>query len=114
MRILDQFTKEEIDQIIKELKTEGRDIRPNLKGFVLNEEAEKLFKCKVYISQTLRKPILELADWATDNYEQKEKQKLRKKDVSENIDEEYREIIRGILQALSKHLGKLGFAKRGS
>lgn len=112
MKIIEQFTKEEINQIIKELKEAGHDIKPNLKGFVLNEEAEKLFKCKVYISETLRKPMLELADWATDNYEFNKQKKTRKKDVSESIDEEYRQIISGILQALSKKLGKLGFTKR--
>ena len=77
--MIEKFSREEIEEIIRELKDEGYKFKPNLKGLVLNQEAEKVFKCRAYITEDIRKPILQLADWATDNYVNKENGKTRKK-----------------------------------
>lgn len=115
---LDELSKDEINELIAELKASGYDVRENRKGAILEQEAEKIGMVDCYICQELRKSIFDIADWATNNKEKKEAKNgglsrtYKKATVDASIEKEYREICNGILKIIQPYYGRLGFQQR--
>lgn len=115
---LNELSKDEINELIAELKASGYDVRENRKGSILEQEAEKLGMVDCYICQELRKSIFDIADWATNNKEKKEvksggvSRTYKKATVDASIEKEYREICNGILKIIQPYYGRLGFRGR--
>lgn len=116
--MIEKFTKEELNTLINELRENGYTVKENRKGAVLIQEAEKLGMNDCCITEPLKKAITEIADWATDNTEDKPSKNgnpprtYKKPTVSPEIEEEYRRICRGILETIQRHYGKIGFRSR--
>lgn len=107
--MIENFTKDEIKQLVRELNEVGYIVKKNGKGFVFSREVDELFGHATFVSADIKKPILELADIFTDNYTKKGKNSYKNAEVGTNIETEYRRIIRGILEVLKPHYGKVGF-----
>ena len=110
--MLENFTKEEIDNLIKELKTQGYTVRENTKNGIIKQEAEKLGMSKPFIMPEISKPIYALADWATENYQKSEKEVRKSKEIPLDKEDEYRSIVSGILAILKPYYGRTGFCDR--
>jgi len=117
--MLDKLSKDEINELISELKASGYDVRENRKGAILEQEAEKLGLVDCYICQELRKSIFDIADWATNNKEKKEAKNgnisrtYKRATVDASIEKEYRRICNEILKTIQPYYGRLGFEQRG-
>jgi len=117
--MLDKLSKDEINELIAELKASGYDVRENRKGVILEQEAEKLGMIDCYVCQELRKSIFDIADWATNNKEEKEAKNggpsrtYKKTTVDASIEKEYRRICNGILKIVQPYYGRVGFEQRG-
>ena len=116
---LENLTKDEINEIIAELKAQGYDVRENRKSVILEQEAEKLGMVDCYFANELRKSILNIADFATDNTEKKTPayegattRRHKKGTVDASIDKDYREICSGILKTIQPYYGRQGFRSR--
>ena len=108
--MIEKFSKEELEQIIKEIGELGIQVKVNHKGNVINEEGEAVFGSRPYIGCNFRKPILKIADSLTNNFEKKNSKTYARKDVPEEINEKYREIVRGILNVMKPYYGSvMGF-----
>ena len=118
--MLDKLSKDEINELIAELKASGYDVRENRKGAILKQEAEKLGMVDCYICQEIKKPILDIADWATNNKEDKASKNggpsrtYKRGTVDASIEEEYRGICSGMLKIIQPYYGRLGCEQRGS
>ena len=118
--MLDKLSKDEINELIAELKASGYDVRENRKGAILEQEAEKLEMVDCYISQELKKSIHDIADWATNNKEEKKAKSggisrtYKKATVDASIEKEYREICNGILKVIQPYYGRVGFCPRNA
>lgn len=117
--MLDKLSKDEINELIAELKASGYDVRENRKGAILKQEAEKLGMVDCYICQELRKSIFDIADWATNNKEKKAAKNggisrtYKKATVDASIEKEYRGICNDILKIIQPYYGRLEFRERG-
>ena len=117
--MLDKLSKDEINELIAELKASGYDVRENRKGAILKQEAEKLGMVDCYVCQELRKSIFDIADWATNNKEEKASKNgniprtYKKATVDASIEKEYRGICNGILKIIQPYYGRVGFRQRG-
>lgn len=116
--MLENLSKDELNNLIAELKASGYDVRENQKGAILEQEAEKLGLVDCYICQELRKSIFNIADWATNNKEKKEAKNgnisrtYKRKTVDASIEKEYRRICNEILKTIQPYYGKVGFRSR--
>ena len=115
---LDELSKDEINELIVELRASGYDVRENRKGVILKQEAEKLGMIDCYICQELRKSIFDIADWVTNNTEKKAAKNggisrtYKKATVDASIEKEYREICNGVLKIIQPYYGRLGFRSK--
>ena len=97
MALLDNFTKEEREQLLQELKAEGYDVREFEKGNILNQEARDIYKCETFIGGDIRHAIDRIASAIADV--------KGKRTVEADKAEAYREVVRAILRALHPYLG---------
>lgn len=110
--MLERLSKEEIDQLLSELKENGYNVTQMTKGIVSNQEASKIFGCNVFISGELKKAMYTIADYVTNNYEKKGKITRKRQFIPHEIEKEYRQIISGIINAIKPYYGIVGFRER--
>lgn len=110
--MIENMSQKDITALLKELGDAGYVVKGNEKASILKSEAEKAFGCKVFITQEIRKNITELADKLTDNFDEKAVNSVKRTYVPLAIDEEYRKIIRGILEVMRPYFGIIGFSKK--
>ena len=113
--LIDQFTEEQLIQIRRELRE-----RQQLSKYTISEETwaklDELFDHKSYSDQTLfpyrsvGDAICVIADFTTDNFIYKRQGKAKKQigwyraqSVPNEKEEEYKQIIKDILEVISKH-----------
>ena len=109
MSIIDMLSKEELDQLLKELKVKGYDVKEQDKSKILKQEAIEIFKCEVYFSDELSHSIYSIADFVTDNYEKNGRSYRKKKTITTDIVDDYRKAIRSILEVLKPYFGMSGY-----
>lgn len=115
---LDELSKDEINELIAELKASGYYVRENRKGAILKQEAEKLGMDNCFISQEVTQAIYNIADWATNNKEKKAPKNggiprtYKRATVDASIEKEYREICNGVLKTIQPYYGRVGFRSR--
>lgn len=105
MSILERLSKEEIDQLLNELKIKGYDVKEQDKSKILKQEAREVYGCEIYASDELCHAIYAIADSVTDNYEKKGRTTHKKKTVTADIIDEYRKIVRELLIVLKPYFG---------
>lgn len=109
--MIENMSQRDITLLLKELGDAGYVVKGNDKGSILKSEAEKAFGCKVFMTQDIRKSITDLADRLTNNYEENRKNMVKRACVPLNIDEDYKKIIRGILEVMRPYFGMVGFCE---
>lgn len=109
MSILDKLSKEELDQLLDELRIKGYDVKEQDKSKILKQEAIEIFNCEVYFADELSHSIYAIADFVTDNYEKKGRVYRKKKTITADNIEDYRKAIRSILETLKPYFGMPGF-----
>jgi len=109
--MLENMSQKDIFALLKELGDAGYVVKGNEKSSVVKSEAEKVFGCKVFMAEVIRKSITDLADFLTNNYEEKRKNTIRRPFIPLGIDKEYREIVRGILEVMRPYFGRTGFCE---
>lgn len=110
--MIEKFTKEELSEIIMDLKEAGYDVASNSKGMILKEEAEKIGLVKPYIANDIKKSIYVLADFCTENKKKIGQREYRKGLIPEDKQAEYRNICSGILKVIQPYYGMIGFQSR--
>lgn len=112
--MLEKFSKEEIDQILVELKKEGYKIQGIVDGktTILDREAKSLgldcYKIGKGYTTSLKSPIFEIADMITGNYEKRamksggHKTFKRPNSVDPDIAEEWRMVCHSVLAGIKK------------
>ena len=110
--MLERLSQEEIEQLLSELKDNGYNVTQMTKAVISNQEAKKIFGCNVFISGELKKAMYTIADKVTNNYEEKAKVTRKRQFVPQEIEKEYREIIRGIINAIKPYFGMIGFCEK--
>lgn len=109
--MIEKFSKEELEQIIKELQETGLTVKDNPKNRVITEEAVKVLGGRPFITSDIRKAINILADFVTDNYERKDckngkYQKRALTTISKEKEDDYRKVARGIFETLKPYYGE--------
>lgn len=108
--MIEKFSDQELKQLIAELKEVGFEVKDNAKSYVVRQVAKEVFGGTPFICDEIRKGIFLITDFCTDNYERdKAGRNCSCKIVPESKSEEYREIIRGIFEAIKPHYGMIGF-----
>lgn len=111
--MLDKLSQEERAVLIEELKACGYTVTISSKAAILRQELEKLGMVDCFIAQEVSRPIYLIADWATNNTEQKRCgngfRTEKKQTVDPDIENEYRTICKGILEVLKPYYGRDGF-----
>lgn len=110
--MIEKFSPSELEAIVRELKCSGYDLRPNSKANIFNDEVKQLFGNDVYVSQTLRNAIYQVADYITGNYEKKGNAERKVLYVAPDKVEEYQKIIKGCLEVIRPAFGMTGFCKK--
>ena len=116
--MIENLTKEEITQLIDELREHGYEIQRSMKEALVQEECKKLNMGNAFVTTCIKKSIYTIADWATDNYTRHETRNgtprtHANKFVPCEKEAEYRKIISGILEVIKPYYGRLGFEERG-
>ena len=113
--MIEKYSEEEIRQLIRELRDYGFEVKKNTKVSVLGEEASGVLGGHPFIHGKLAGAIYTIADFATNNYEKRPSRNggiprtFACKNVSDDRDQEYRRVIRGILETIKPHYGVVGF-----
>ena len=107
--MIEKYTDEELQTIIKELRAVGYEVNKTSKQLLMKEEAVKIFGGSPFITHEIGGSIFRIADFVTNNYEMKNKNKTARKYIPGNIDKEYRSIVSRILEVIKPYYGVLGF-----
>ena len=112
--MIEKYTEEELQTIIKELRAVGYDVKKTSKQMVMKEEAIKIFGGDPYVSHEIGGSIFKMADFVTNNYDCKNKNKTARKHIPGNIEEKYRAIVAGMLEVLKPYYGRPGFVDKSA
>ena len=110
--MIENFTSDEIEQIIKDLKGNGYVVKDQQKRFIMSQEAEKLGISGIKIPKEARHAIYEIADWATDNKTKKTTWKgstwtCKNPNVDRKIEKEYRKVVSGLIKFIKPYMENL-------
>lgn len=101
---VEHITKADVEKIAYVLKKFGYEVKAIKKSEFLKAQAEKLGLDDCNIENTVKKSILDIADWATNNFEEKNGRRIPT--ISSEIEEEYGEICTEILKIIQRYYGK--------
>jgi len=107
--MIEKYTDEELKTIIKELRAVGYEVKQTSKQLLMKEEAVKIFGGDPFITHEIGGSIFRIADFITNNYELKNKNKTARKHIPGNIEERYRSVVAGVLEVIKPYYGILGF-----
>lgn len=107
--MIERFSKEELEQIVKELKTAGYSIDNESKAYLFQRarhDAEI-----PYVYEDIRRAIYDITDRLTDNYSERSckagaVRKMRNNHVPEDKKVMYSAILRDMLGALKPYIGR--------
>ena len=121
--MIENMSRDELNELISELKASGYDVKENRKenrkGVILEQEAKELGMENPYICDALKKPIYNIIDWVTKNTEEKTPKSggatrtYKKNTVDPSIEKEYRRMCKDILKSIQPYYGAvIGFRER--
>ena len=100
-----------------EIKQQGIEIKKTTKHSVMEEEAEKIFGGNPFVSSSISQHIFRIADYVTKNNTHMITQNGRPRNVinrglPKGMEDNYRQIVNGILQTIKPYYGMIGFRDR--
>lgn len=113
--MIEKFSKEELDQILKEVNELALAEKPNHKRRIVLEESSDVLGSRPFICSGLKSPIYAIADFITNNYERRE---VKGSNITRSYvqvlvpkekENDYRKIVRGIIEVLKPYYGMEGF-----
>lgn len=117
--MIENFTEEEIKQLIEELKPFRGKYEENSKTLILRQVANEVFGKPTYVCDAISRSMFAIADDVTDNYERIPPKSgkgipktYKRRNVPKESEDEYRRVLKGILEVLKPHYGKLGLRER--
>ena len=112
--MIEKYTDEELQTIIKELRAVGYEVKQTSKQLLMKEEAVKIFGGDPFVTHEIGGSIFRIADFITGNYDMKNKNKSARKHIPGNIEEKYRTIVSGMLKVIQPYYGMLGFVDKNN
>ena len=112
--MIENFSQEEIKQLISELTEYGMLKTTSHKAVILREEAEKLGYKRLFVSSDLSVNLYNIADRITENFTKKETNTGKERTCKTNTvpkekEQKYREVMSALLSALKPYCGIVGF-----
>lgn len=112
----DELSPDEVSEIVKELQRRGfielskTDYKANSLYMALKKRGAK----HPYISQDIRKPVFDLADYIFDNFEADGRKKIKRKTLPSDTlkRKKYIEFVDAIVEIIFPFYGKIGFREK--